>query len=114
MELMDFVQSIGAHISFSGGEGWIGVDVTKNFTDLSYRPYPGGSGSIGGRAKLGKDLNAAYENALADLADTFNQLDCRQVGFDIQPLWIVPQLVHTKGYRGKATKRKAKAVSETV
>lgn len=111
MELLDFVRSIGGHIDFSGDIGddnSLMVKVVKGYRNLDCRPYPGGSGSITGRAKIkSSDISAAYEDALVDLAETFNDLDCKQVGFDVQPLHVVPELTHTKGYRTKAKKVKS-------
>ena len=110
MELLDFVKSIGGHIDISASIGdpdgdHLMVTVAKEFNDLRYRPYPGGSGSITGRAKASGNLDADVNAALVDLAEAFNDLDCRQVGFDVQPLFVVPELTHTPGYRPKANKK---------
>jgi hypothetical protein len=97
MELLEFVNSIGGRIVFTGGVGSdnnsIMVHVQKGFSSL--RQCRGSlRGSLNGWAKLTKDLDECYHNALDQLAKTMSGLE---VSFDADNVVLLaPCLTHTK------------------
>lgn len=96
VELFDYAKSIGCFISFNGSFSPDNTFANANMMMPSY-----GTANIGGWGVFGRCEKGNVEKALADLAKKLSgeTIHFDQIGSNYTKR-IVPQLKHTKEYRG--------------